>query len=264
MSNAVDCGEVSMFDSMQKDNGLTSIAYFSSLVVSLIAHTVIVVMLVVVPLCLIKGLPTDGMIAILFTPPVISKPNLQPPVSTGSPASRQKGEGSKVFRTEIPDNQMTEPNKIPDFLPPPSNKEIVLIGLDMPRGNSVGGTGLYSGLEGIVSSLIPENYVEEPLRQPREKKKPVQLGVLDPSRLLLKVPPVYPEHAIRTRVSGKVHLEAMIDEEGNVADIKVIEGHPLLWPAAVEAVKQWKYTPTILNGEPMQILGTIIINFKID
>lgn len=255
-----------MFDSMQQNSGLTSIAYFQSMVVSLIAHTVIVVMLMVVPLCLVRGLPADGILTILFTSPVIDKPDILPPsASTGSPASGHKGEGSKVFRTEIPDTQMTEPNKIPADLPAPSNEEFLWAGLDMPRGNGGEGTGLYGGLDNIVTSLIPEKYVERPLKKPQKlEKKPVRIGILNPSRLLLQVPPDYPELALRTHVSGEVHLEAIIDEEGNVTDIKVIEGHPLLHPAAVDAVKQWKYTPTVQNGEPIQILATIIINFKID
>jgi protein TonB len=58
-----------------------------------------------------------------------------------------------------------------------------------------------------------------------------------------------------------VILTVVVDEEGNVSDIKVVRGHPLLKDAAVEAVRQWKYSPTLLNGEPIQVTATVTVNF---
>ena len=86
---------------------------------------------------------------------------------------------------------------------------------------------------------------------------------LQESKLVLRVNPVYPELAIRARVSGTVVLAAIIDEEGNVTNLKVLSGHPFLTKAAVEAVSQWKYRPTILNGEPVSVSAGVTVVFRI-
>jgi TonB family protein len=83
------------------------------------------------------------------------------------------------------------------------------------------------------------------------------------SKLMKRVEPVYPESALKARVQGRVTLEVNIDEEGNVTEAKVIQGHPLLDDAAVAAVKQWKYTPTLLNGKPVPVIATVSIIFNL-
>lgn len=87
-------------------------------------------------------------------------------------------------------------------------------------------------------------------------------GNIKESLLIRKVMPLYPELAKRARVQDTVILVVVVDEEGNVTDIKVQKGHPLLNQAAIDAVKQWKYTPTVLNGEPVPITGTVNVVFK--
>jgi len=65
------------------------------------------------------------------------------------------------------------------------------------------------------------------------------------------------------QVSGKVEMEIGVDEEGNVTKVDVLNGHPLLTEAAVNAVKQWKYSPTLLNGEPVPINARAVVVFKL-
>ena len=65
------------------------------------------------------------------------------------------------------------------------------------------------------------------------------------------------------RISGVVHLAAVISASGTIQDLKVISGHPLLIPAALEAVKQWVYQPTLLNGEPVEVQTQIDVNFTL-
>jgi protein TonB len=88
-------------------------------------------------------------------------------------------------------------------------------------------------------------------------------GDVQESKLLLKVVPVYPALAIVARAAGSVILEAEIDEEGNVANVKIVSGHPLLVNAAAQAVKRWKYSPTLLNGEPQSVLATVTVVFRL-
>jgi protein TonB len=75
------------------------------------------------------------------------------------------------------------------------------------------------------------------------------------------VEPEYPELAKRTRLQGMVILVVTVDEEGNVTDIRVTRGHPILVEAAKAAVSQWKYSPTLLNGEPIPVTATVTVNF---
>jgi TonB family protein len=81
------------------------------------------------------------------------------------------------------------------------------------------------------------------------------------SNLIRKVPPRYPELARRARVEGEVVLKISVNEEGDVSNVEVISGHQLLRQAAVDAVKQWRYEPTVLNGKPVPVIATITVNF---
>src|SRR5690349_9795964 len=75
------------------------------------------------------------------------------------------------------------------------------------------------------------------------------------------VAPVYP--AFDARVSGTVRLAIVIGKDGKIIDIKLISGHPLLVPAAFEAVKQWEYRPTLLNGQPVEVATEASVNFTL-
>jgi periplasmic protein TonB len=88
-------------------------------------------------------------------------------------------------------------------------------------------------------------------------------GDLEPPTKLRHVTPTYPELARRAGVQGVVVLECVIDPSGHVADVKVLRGHPLLEPAAVDAVRQWIYTATRLNGVPVAVLLTVTVRFTI-
>jgi len=98
----------------------------------------------------------------------------------------------------------------------------------------------------------------------KKKPDPVQVstGVLE-AHLKTRVNPVYPELARQTHVTGKVVLIVNVDEEGNVSDIKVSSGHILLNGEAIKAVKQWKYTPTLLSGEPVPVVATVTVIFNL-
>ena len=78
-----------------------------------------------------------------------------------------------------------------------------------------------------------------------------------------KVPPKYPQEARQDRIQGSVALKVTVDRQGNVANIELISGHPVLAPAAIEAVKQWKYKPYLLNQQPVEVETQIIVNFTL-
>lgn len=83
------------------------------------------------------------------------------------------------------------------------------------------------------------------------------------AKMLRRVVPVYPPLAKQARISGVVRLQGKISREGTIIDLQVLSGHPLLIPAAIDAVKQWVYRPTLLNGDPVEVVAPIDVNFTL-
>jgi protein TonB len=83
------------------------------------------------------------------------------------------------------------------------------------------------------------------------------------AKILKRVIPVYPPLAKNARISGKVHLMSIIAKDGTIQKLEVLDGHPLLVGAALEAVRQWIYRPTLLNGEPVDVMAPIEVNFTL-
>jgi protein TonB len=116
-------------------------------------------------------------------------------------------------------------------------------------GGSVGGV-----LGGIVGSSAPPPPVARPERIRVSSGVAAGLKIHD-------VDPVYPQMAKIAHIQGDVTLSAKISKTGSIEDLKIVSGHPLLAQAAMEAVKQWKYKPYGLNGEPVEIETTILVHF---
>jgi len=94
--------------------------------------------------------------------------------------------------------------------------------------------------------------------------KPVRVGgAIREPRKTRHVNPVYPKDAIQARVQGVVILECTISAAGEVVDVKALRGVPLLTEAAIDAVRQWQYTPTLLNGVAVPVIMTVTVNFKL-
>ncbi len=87
-------------------------------------------------------------------------------------------------------------------------------------------------------------------------------GDVKPAQLLKSVAPIYPQVARAQRISGNVQIDALVDTSGNVATVKVISGPPVLHNAALEAVKQWKYSPALLDGQPTSMHLTVTVQFR--
>jgi TonB family protein len=90
-----------------------------------------------------------------------------------------------------------------------------------------------------------------------------QKADVTPAKLITKTEPKYPDEARRKGVSGTVRVHALISKDGSLSHIKVISGDPLLTQAAIDAVQQWRYTPCLLNGTPVEIDTTIDVNFEL-
>ena len=129
-------------------------------------------------------------------------------------------------------------------------------------GGVAGGTmgGVIGGVIGGVSTKI----AAPPVPKEAKLKAPVRLGgrVRAP-RLIHRVEPAYPSLARQTHTQGTVVIEAILDESGNVVEMKVISGHGLLIAAALEAARQWKYEPTYLNDQPVAVQLNINVTFTL-
>jgi len=91
----------------------------------------------------------------------------------------------------------------------------------------------------------------------------VRISIVDAPRKMHDAAPRYPDIAKKIHLEGEVILDCTIGVDGHVRETKVLQGHPLLAPAAVEAVRQWVYTPTRLNGQPIAVLLTVTVKFHI-
>jgi periplasmic protein TonB len=94
------------------------------------------------------------------------------------------------------------------------------------------------------------------------KRVRVSQGVMH-AMIVSKVQPSYPKEARKKKIQGPVLMQAVIGTNGDIIDIRLISGHPLLAPAAMEAIKQWKYRPYVLNGTPVEVETTIVFNFTL-
>jgi len=123
-----------------------------------------------------------------------------------------------------------------------------------------GGTGNILG--GINSGSQPPAPPPAPHATPEPQLYHLGGDVIA-AKALYQPKPDYPRLAVMARIQGTVVLEAIIGKDGSVQDLKVLSGHPLLAQAAKEAVKTWRYQPTLLNSEPVDVLTEITVNFKL-
>ncbi len=99
---------------------------------------------------------------------------------------------------------------------------------------------------------------------PGDRPSPTEVSPDTVGTLLIrKVAPVYPPLARQARIQGTVMLKVIINKSGEIQSEQLVSGHPMLAPAAIAAVKQWKYQPYMLNGEPVDVETTLQVNFRL-
>jgi protein TonB len=124
-------------------------------------------------------------------------------------------------------------------------------------------------LEGVIGGFGSDPAIAIPSEPPPPPKpaviEPIRVGgVISPPHKIADAAPVYPQLARAAHVSGIVIIEAIIDEQGAVRETRVLRSIPLLDRAAVDAVRQWRFTPTLLNGQVVPVVMTVTVNFKLD
>ena len=251
-----------MFKDLVESSGRRGSRSKTSFFVSCFVHGTFILILLVVPLLHYETLPAQ--IIVLAQPPLPPDPPPPPP----PPAARQASENVAQTEARLPDFVL--PTLMPDIIPPPEISEIPDITALTANRWSVGEGFTGSGQVGDANSWVPRDTLGStspppPPPPPAARKEPVPKGgEVMAAKLVRRIAPVYPELAKRVRVQGPVHLQLRIDELGNVAEIRIMSGHPLLVENAVDAVWKWKYSPTLLNGEPVPVIATVIVKFVLN
>jgi protein TonB len=251
-----------MFEALQQDQRRSAGERFLALFFSVCIHSIVILLLVVVPLLFFRVLPEGELLTFLIAAPV-PPPAPPPPIPPSPGPQHSAGAGRRAVIVPIAFAPAVLPRGIapPNDEPPDINALTGISGLAVgtPPGLGVSGAGIPSDLLGTGAAPI-----SPPPPPPARRHAPVPIvSNLQESKLIKKVVPEYPAVAKRARVEGVVQLQVIVNEEGDVSDVKVLEGHPLLIDEAVRAVKQWKYSPTLLNGEPVPVVSTVTVIFRL-
>jgi len=133
----------------------------------------------------------------------------------------------------------------------------------MSASGVVGGVpgGVPGGqMGGVIGGIISST----PMAVPKVSVQRVRVSQgVSQGLLIKKVQPSYPPLARQARIQGTVTLQAEISKDGTIENLRLMSGHPMLAPAAIEAVKQWRYKPYLLNGEPVAVETTVMVNFTL-
>ena len=255
-----------MFESIRQGGCTNPMANVSSLFASVVVHAVILSLLMVVPMVFFRVLPQKLYLITLFPTEGFHVSTIPPPeISAGGRQNQNPSEEPPVSRTEVPLPEDWIPDFIPKGIPAPPHEPLLLTAIPaFPTGSGpfypIGETAE----KGMNLFAWPD---PGPIRIPDfpvVKAAMVRIGQLDPSKRLYKVDPVYPYLARIAHIEGDVRLEAVVDETGCIAEVRVLDGHPLLATAAVDAVKRWVYSPTIQNGEPVRIQAIVTVRFRLN
>jgi periplasmic protein TonB len=118
-----------------------------------------------------------------------------------------------------------------------------------------------SGVDLLNMAPVPAERVSRPAAPPSVPQRVPVTSTIEEAKLIWRVQPIYPPIAIQAHIQGNVVLHAIISKGGGVSELQVLSGHPLLVNAALEAVRQWRYSPTLLSGQPVEVETTITVSF---
>jgi len=242
-------------DSLVESSGKIKTRKGWTTTVSFLLQMLAIGVMVLIPLIYTEALPKQAMTTFLVAPPPPPPP---PPPPAAAPVKVVK------VQTELDQGALRTPTKIPDKIkmikeeetPPPAAAGVV----GGVSGGVPGGAmnGVIGGIIGGAASNVPKVTAAKPAGPQR-----ISSGVAQ-GLLINKVTPQYPPIAKAARIQGAVVLAATISKSGTIQGLHVVSGHPMLVQAAMDAVKQWRYKPYMLNGEPTEVETTITVNFNMN
>ena len=214
--------------------------------ISFLVQAFLVGFLILLPLIYTEALPSRLLNTMVVAPP--------PPPPPPPPAQPQIQHVQHV--SEIVNGELRTPSKIPKKIemikeeeaPPPSTGVMGGVVGGVPGGQAGGVLG------GLIQSTAPPPKVAAP------QKVRISQGVLEGNKLR-DVQPQYPQMAKVAHIQGDVVLRAVISKQGSIENLTAVSGPPLLIPSAMDAVKQWRYKPWVLNGEPVEVDTIITVKF---
>jgi protein TonB len=213
-----------------------------SVILSAIIQISALSVLILIPLIYTQALPKAMLSTLLVAPPPPPPPPPPPVKEIIKPVARL-----------IQSGKLVQPRAIP--------KEVAVFKeAELPPdiNNNTNQSGVFGGIPG--QGLMAES----PVMPPPKAAPPARIkqgGEVTAASIITQTRPAYPALARQARIQGTVVLHAIIDKEGKVAQLEIVSGHPLLVQSALDAVKQWRYKPTQLNGEPVEVDTTIQVTF---
>ncbi len=213
---------------------------------------------ILIPLLNYAGLPATELMTFLVAPPPPPPPP-PPPVTVKV----------KVIPREFDAGKLVQPVDIPEDVAIFEEAAAPVASIAGVVGGVPGGA-FGGSLGGVIGGIISSTPMVAPPPPPPVKKKPppppkrIRVGgSVQRANLIRQVRPVYPPLARQARIQGTVKLTAIIAKDGTIQKLEVLGGHPLLIPAALSAVKQWRYRPTLLNGQPVEVVTQVDVNFTL-
>ena len=222
--------------------GWTTLASFAM-------QTLGVAILLMLPLLYTEGLPKLHLLS-------VSAPIGPPP---GPPPVAQRHSTTLVRQSNMIDGIVVAPQSIPiqigtvveDSAPQDSAPCSVCV---------PGGTGSLASSNPIIGSFGTAVPVVAP---PPPTARPPRMSHMMEGNLIYKVQPLYPPLARAARIQGAVVIRAVISRSGTIENLQTLSGHPMLVPAALDAVRQWRYRPYVLNGDPVEVETQVTVNFSL-
>jgi protein TonB len=218
-----------------------------TLAISALLHTLLVAAAVILPLAFYDVIAPKDILGTFLVSPLEVPPPPPPPRGDGPRAGRVPSR----IQTQPP-NSLVAPRDGPGEITP---EPAIDLGEGYGDPNGVEG-GVPDGVVGTIVSGLPQKAA------PPATVVRVGGHLVAPERVRY-VQPVYPQLAVASHVSAIIILEAQVDFRGIVKTASVLRGHPLFDEAAVEAVKQWRYKPLLLNGEPTEFILTVTVAFNL-
>jgi protein TonB len=226
-----------------------------TVIISAILQALVLTVLVLIPLIYTEGLPKQFLTTMLVAPP-------PPPPPPPPPAAAIKI--VKPVVRLMHNGQLTAPTVVPKKV------EIIKEEEMPPDVGSVGVTGGVPGgvpggqAGGVLGGILGGVGGGPPPPPPKANLQRIRVGGnVQQAKMDHMVQPIYPTIAKTAHIQGTVILHAIIDKDGSVQELQYVSGPPLLMRAAMDAVKQWRYAPTLLNGDPVQVDTTISVVFTL-
>jgi protein TonB len=223
--------------------------------ISMVLQIAFLALLILSPLIYTEALPKTLMSSILLAPP-------PPPPPPPPPAAVQVVHVKPVAHL-MEAGKLVAPKAIPKDVKIIKEEEAPPdVGAGMVGGVPGGVAG--GSMGGVIGGVIGGAGSTAAPPPPKVTPKRITVGGnVQAAHLVNRVQPVYPPLARQTRISGTVKLHAIIGKNGAVEQLQVVSGHPLLVQSALDAVRQWRYQPTLLNGEPVEVDTEIDVIFSL-